>query len=176
MRILKADEEEKVMNKLKFYIGDNINDLLKEYELRLNNQRVFLITKTLLKACSQLGRDQIVSCGVILGKITKTENFRIKITAMHVLHKFAIHKVWIKTSAEMNFLYGNNALKSHIHKVSESIPLNAAVFVYDSKEVPLGFGVMAVNSTSYSNARGGDAIVLTQADNGEYIRNENNIV
>lgn len=172
MRILKSDEDKKVMEKLENFIGDNVKDLLETYELRLNNQRIFLITKELLKASSQLGRDTIISCGVILGKITKTGNFKITITALHSLHKYALYKVWIKSSAEMNFLYGNNALKSHIQKISESVPMNATVFVYNQNQVPLGFGIMAVNPTSYEKARGGDAVVLTQADNGEYIRNE----
>lgn len=175
MRKLKQEEEQKVLERLNYYIGDNTQEILSQYELMLNNQRVFLVKKDILKASSQIGRDSIVMCGVILGKITKTNNFRITITALHTLHKYALHKVWIKTSAEMNFLYGNNALKSHIHKISENIPLNAGIFVYDSHDIPLGFGVMSVNPTSYSRAHAGDAIVLTQADNGEYIRNEKNI-
>lgn len=175
MRKLKEEEEKKVLTKLQFFIGDNIKDLLGIYVLRLNNQRVFLTTDELLKASSQLARDQIITCGVLLGKFTKGDNFRIAITALHVLHKFANHKVWIKTSAEMNFLYGNNAIKSHIHKISENIPLNAGVFVYDSHDIPLGFGVMAVGPASYTKAKGGAPIVLTQADTGEYIRNERNI-
>lgn len=176
MRILKEEEERKVIDRLQYYVGDNMAELLSTYKLRLNNQRVFLVTDELLKASSQLGRDQIISCGIILGKITKGENFRVTITALQTLHKYANHKVWIKTSAEMNFLYGNNALRSHIHKISESIPQNAGVFVYNVHDVPLGFGVMAVNQTSYAKARGGVQVVLTQADTGEYIRNERNIV
>lgn len=176
MRVLKPEEEKKVMDKLQYYIGDNTKDLLSGYKLRLNNQRVFLATDELLRACSQLGRGQIVACGSILGKMTKSENFRVAVTAVHTLHRYANHKVWIKSSAEMNFLYGNNALKSHVHKVSENIPLNAGVFVYNAHDLPLGFGVMAVNPASYSRANGGDPVVLAQADNGEYIRNEKNIV
>ncbi|CAG2100468.1 unnamed protein product [Medioppia subpectinata] len=100
---------------------------------------------------------------------------KITVTAFHPLHKFGLYKVWIKHSAEMNFLYGNNALRSHIHRISESIPMNAGVFVYDQNDIPLGFGLLAVNSISYSRARGGDIIVLRQADNGEYIRSESNL-
>lgn len=164
------------MARLHYYIGDNTEELLSQYKLMMNNQRVFLVTDELLKACSQLGRDQIVSCGIILGKITKGENFRVSITALHTLHKYANHRVWIKSSAEMNYLYGNNALKSHIHKVSENIPMNAGVFVYTVHDVPLGFGAMAVSPTSYAKAKGGARVVLVQTDNGEYIRNERNIV
>ena len=175
MRILKPEEERKVLEKLQNYIGDNHKELLSLYELRLNNQRVYLITKELLKAVSQIGRDKIVSCGITLGKITKTENFRISITAMNILGQFALHKVWIKASAEMNYLYGNNALKSHIFKISENIPMNGAVFVYNQRDIPLGFGLISVSPNSYTKARGGDPVVLSQADNGEYIRNEKNL-
>lgn len=175
MRTLKPEEEQKVMDRLQYYIGDNVKDLLSIYDLRLNNQRIFLLKKELIRACSQLGRDQIIACGITLGKITKSGSFRITITALHVLHRFALHRIWIKTSAEMSFLYGNNALKSHVHKISETIPMNAGVFVFSQHDVPLGFGVMSVNSTSYAKARGGDAVILRQADTGEYIRNEANL-
>lgn len=175
MRPLKTQEESKVLAKLNYYIGDNTKTLLENYELRLNNKRIFLANKTLLTGASQIGRDEIIACGIILGKITKTEHFRITITGLHVLHKYALYKAWIKTSAEMNYLYGNNALKSHIFKISESIPINAGVFVFSQHQVPLGFGVMALNPTSYSNAKGGDSVILNQADNGEYIRNESTL-
>lgn len=175
MRILKPEEETKVKAKLQYYIGDNIDDLLKTYELRLNNQRVFLVSKELLKASSQIGRDHIITCGITLGKITKTNNFRITITSLHTLHKYALYKVWIKTSAEMNYLYGNNSLKSHIQKISESIPMNAGVFVFNQHQIPLGFGVMALSPNSYAKARNGDSVILNQADTGEYIRNEANL-
>lgn len=175
MRVLKTDEDQKVKEKLKTFVGDNIKELLEKYELRLNNQRVFLVTKELLKASSQLGRDDIISCGVILGKITKTGNFKITITSLHTLHRYGIYKVWIKLSAEMNYLYGNNTLKSHIQKLSESIPMNATVFVFNQNQIPLGFGIMALSPSSYEKARGGDSVVLTQADNGEYIRSETSL-
>lgn len=175
MRTLKPEEERKVLEKLQTYIGDNQQELLSQYELRLNNQRVYLMTKELLKASSQIGREKIISCGITLGKITKTEKFRIAITALNILGKFAQHKVWIKASAEMSYLYGNNALKSHIFKISENIPMNGAVFVYNQRDIPLGFGVVSVNPNSYTKARGGDTVILTQADNGEYIRNEKNL-
>lgn len=175
MRTLKSEEEKKVLDKLQIYIGDHHKDLLSDYELRLNNQRVYLIKKELLKAISQIGRDKIASCGITLGKVTKTENFRISVTAMYVLSQYALHKVWIKASAEMNYLYGNNALKSHIFKISENIPMNGAVFVYNQRDIPLGFGLVSVNPNSYTKARGGDSVILTQADTGEYIRNEKNL-
>lgn len=175
MRTLTEDEEKKVMNKLHIFIGDAKKDLLEGNVLYYNNQKVLLLSSQLLKATSQIKRKQIISAGPIIGKFTKGNNFRITITAMNILHKYALHKVWIKASAEMNFLYGNNALRSHIQKVSEDIPMNGGVFAYNHNGTPLGFGIIAVAPSSYAKARGGDVILLSQVDNGEYIRKETNI-
>lgn len=172
MRPLKEEEQVKIMGKLRLFIGDAIKELLEDTQLYYNNQKVLLLSDKLLKATSQIKRKELIAAGSIIGKLTKNNNFRITITALHVLHKYALHKVWIKDSAEMNFLYGNNAIKSHIQKISEAIPINAGVFVYNNNNTPLGFGVIAVSPASYEKARGGDIVVLLQADNGEYIRKE----
>ncbi|KAI5173417.1 60S ribosome subunit biogenesis protein NIP7 [Pancytospora epiphaga] len=172
MRPLNGQEEEVVMNKLRVFIGDATRDLLEDKVLRLNNQKVLLTTDAVLKATSQQKRKKIVIAGTVIGKFTKNNNFYITVTALHALHEHGLHKVWVKASAEMNFLYGNNVLRSHVQKVSEEIPMNAGVFVYNHANVPLGFGILAIGPTSYARARGGDIVVLCQADNGEYIRNE----
>lgn len=172
MRALKEEEMEKVMKKLYLFIGDNSEKLLASTGLHYHNGRAVLVSDSLHKGTSQISRKQIISCGTVLGKFTKTGSFRITITALHTLEKYALCRVWLKTSAEMNFLYENNALKSHIQKISESIPLNAGVFVYNHHGTPLGFGIMAVNPTSYERARSGDIVVLLQADNGQYVRDE----
>lgn len=175
MRLLKEEEEAKVLKKLENLLGDQIKDLLENKKLYFNNKKVLLVTDEQVKAVSQFSRDKIISVGVIIGKFTKNDNFRITISSLSTLQKYGLYKVWIKPSAEMNFLYGNNALKSHILRISENIPRNAGVFVYNQYDTPLGFGLMAVNNNSYNRARTGDIVVLTQADNGEYIRNEANI-
>lgn len=172
MRALTEEEEKKVMIKLHNFIGDGTKDMLEDAKLFYNNQKVLLLTDALLKSTSQITRKEIICAGPIIGKFTKGGSFRITITALYPLQKYALHKVWIKASAEMNFLYGNNALRSHVQKISEDIPINAGVFVYNHLNTPLGFGILAVNPASYARARGGDIIVLTQADNGEYIRKE----
>lgn len=172
MRALSEQEEEKVVGKLRLFVGDATKDLLSDKRLHYNNQKILLITDGILKATSQLKRKEIISAGTIIGKFTKHDNFRITITALHALQEYALHRVWIKASAEMNFLYGNNALRSHVQKVSEDIPMNAGVFVYNHANTPLGFGILAVGPSSYAKARGGDIVVLQQADNGEYVRRE----
>lgn len=175
MRALKPEEEEQVMKKLHFFIGDNTKEILKDSSLYNHKERVLLVSETLLKATSQISRKDLVSAGRIIGKFTKTGSFRITITAVNTLAEFALWRVWLKSSSEMNFLYGNNALKSHVQKLSENIPLNSGVFVFNHHNTPLGFGVMAVSPTSYARARGGDLAVLNQADNGLYIREERNV-
>ncbi|OQS54565.1 nip7 [Ecytonucleospora hepatopenaei] len=175
MREITLEEQEKIFKKLRIYIGDNIEHVLKNKKLLLNNMRVFICSETLLKACSQIGRKQLVSAGIILGKFTKTDNFKITITGVEYLSKHGLHKVILADNGEMNFLYGNNALKSHVHKVSENILINEGVFVYNKNQLLLGFGLMAINQNSYQKARTGDIVVLNQADNGEYIRNETSL-
>ncbi len=172
MRDLKEDELEKVTKKLKLFIGDNIDDLLENHKLSYNQQRVLLVTEKLIKSVSQITSKEIISAGSIIGKFTKTNKFKITITGFHSLEKYALNKVWIKSSAEMNFLYGNNALKSHIFKISESVPMNSGIFVYNQDDLGLGFGITAVSPTSYERARSGDIVILRQGDNGEYLRSE----
>lgn len=172
MRELNETENKKVYKKLQLFIGDSNSKLVENNRLMFNNNKVCLIPEHLFKGTSQIKRKNLISAGSIIGKFTKTGNFRITITALNALHAYAMHKVWIKASAEMNYLYGNNALKSHIQKLSESIPMNAGVFVYNHNNVLLGFGVLAVSPTSYDKAKGGDIAVLRQGDNGEYIRDE----
>ncbi|ORD95080.1 60S ribosome subunit biogenesis protein NIP7 [Enterospora canceri] len=172
MRELKEEEREKVFKKLRIFVGDNLDAMLKENVLMLNQSRVFLSDRNLYKKCSQISKKQLISVGRVLGKFTKTDNFKITITGMQGMAKYGLHKVWLQDNGENNFLYGNNALKSHVGRVSENIPMNAGVFVYNKKDTPLGFGLMALCPTSYQKARSGDIVVLVQADTGEYIRQE----
>ncbi|TBU06260.1 ribosome biogenesis protein Nip7 [Hamiltosporidium magnivora] len=176
MRNLKAEEQEKVFKKLKKFIGENTEKLLKGHRLFLHKQKVFHVSDELEKNASSIPKDDLVSIGSCLGRFTKSMHFKLTITSLHVLSKYALHKVWLKNSAEMNFLYANNILKSHILKMSEDVPINANVFVFNQNDLPLGFGVTAKGSTHLSNIEGNTLVVLHQADTGEYIRDEERIV
>ncbi|EOB11336.1 60S ribosome subunit biogenesis protein NIP7 [Nosema bombycis CQ1] len=176
MRDLRADEENKVMNKLKFFIGDNIKEIVnKDRNLYLHKRRVLLINKNVAKAVSPIGIKSLVFAGTIIGKFTKNDNFKLKISSLNLLSPFAIYKVWIKKSAEMNYLYGNNALKSHIHRITDSIPLNSGVFVYSQNDIPLGFGVTSHKPEAFQGLKGYNIVVIRQGDNGEYVRGEHKI-
>jgi len=43
----------------------------------------------------------------------------------------------------MSFLYGNNVTKAGLARLTDGIPQYGGVIVYNSAEVPLGFGIAA---------------------------------
>lgn len=176
MRDLRVDEENKVLKKLKYFIGDNIKEIINDdRRLYLHKRRVLLINNTVAKAVSPVAINSLAFAGTIIGKFTKNDNFRLKISCLNLLAPYAIYKIWIKKSAEMNYLYGNNALKSHIHRISDTVPLNAGVFVYSQNDIPLGFGVTSHRPEAYQELKGYDIVVIRQSDNGEYVRHEHKI-
>ena len=173
MRELTEVEIEKINKKLVRFVGKDIEKVLSIKEnLRLHNQKVLFVLKPHIKYTSQVGRKDLVCAGTVLGKFTKNDNFRVNVTAIHLLEKYSLHKIWIKSSAEMNFLYGNNILRSHMHKITSEVPQNSVVFVYNQNNTPLGFGVTAKNSTDIISSQGRSLIVMNQADTGLYLRNE----
>ncbi|KAF7683806.1 60S ribosome subunit biogenesis protein NIP7 [Astathelohania contejeani] len=177
MRELTEEENTKVCKKLEQYIGNRLKELLEApNKLFLHNKRIYITTEDIYKRASIFGREKLVGAGIVIGKFTKSEKFRLSITSLHLLSKYAIHKVWIKSSAEMNFLYENNIIKGHILKISDDVPRNGVVFVFNHMDVPLGFGVTTKSSMSLNISDSNNLIVIRQADTGEYIRNENTLV
>lgn len=176
MRDLTKEETEKVHKKLTKFIGANVEELLRDpYILQLHEQKIFLISRNLKKHTSQIGRKSLVCAGTVLGKFTKTNHFRISIAGLHLLEKFSLYKVWLKSSAEMNFLYGRNVLRSHMHKISDNTPKNSVVFVYNQNNTPLGFGITSKSSADISSSEGKVLIVINQADTGAFLRNESQV-
>ncbi|CAD25786.1 similarity to HYPOTHETICAL PROTEIN (UPF0113 family):Y058_ARCFU [Encephalitozoon cuniculi GB-M1] len=173
MRDLKPEEEKEVLKKLRFFIGDNVHRILSgEDRLFLHNQRVMILSERMRAATSMISRKNLGMVGTVIGKFTKSGSFRLGVASLNLLSRWAIHKVWIKNSAEMNYVYGNNALKSHVFRISEGIPINSGVFVFNQHDVPLGFGITALSPQGYSAAKGHALAILRQSDTGEYVRNE----
>lgn len=85
----------------------------------------------------------LLSAGVYFGKFTKGGKFKLAITCLDFLAKFCRHKVWVKTTGEMPFLYGNHVIKTHVARMTENIPQYAAVCIFNLNDLPLGFGVAA---------------------------------
>ncbi|XP_071514798.1 60S ribosome subunit biogenesis protein NIP7 homolog isoform X2 [Panulirus ornatus] len=148
MRPLDQKETLMVFNKLKNYIGGNIRVLLERPDGLY---------------CFRLQRDRI---------------YYVKESIM----KFAANlprdsnKVWLRESAEQNFMYGNHVLKSGMARISENTPKYAGLIVFSSKDIPLGFGVSAKATAECRHADPMDIVCFHQADIGEYIRNEEELV
>lgn len=174
MRALNTDEQNKVFAKIKFFVGDNIKRVLGDgSKLFIHEQRVLLLPERVRAGTSMIARKNLVVAGTVLGRFTKGGNFKLGITCLNLLSQWALYRIWIKNSAEMNYLYGNNSLKSHVFRISENVPINSGVFVFNQSDVPLGFGITTLTPQKYSAAKGHALVLIGQADAGEYVRDEN---
>lgn len=175
MRPLTEEETKSVFLKLSEYIGKNVEHLInrsdERYCFRLIKDRVYYISESLMKASTCISRDNLLHAGTCLGKFTKSGKFRLHITALDYLAQHALYKVWVKTSAEMSFLYGSHITKNGLARMTENTPQYAGVVVYSmSTDTPLGFGVAAQSTEHSQQLDPLGNVVLHQADVGEYLR------
>lgn len=98
--------------------------------------------------------------------------FKLHITALDYIAKYAEKKVWIKPSGEQNFLYGNHVLKAHVAKITEGAERNCGVAVYTLSDMPLGFGILGRGPEEFKLMDPTAIVVINQADVGEYLRIE----
>ncbi|XP_048885996.1 60S ribosome subunit biogenesis protein NIP7 homolog [Brienomyrus brachyistius] len=179
MRPLTDDETKIMFEKLSKYIGENIKLLVDRpdgtYCFRLHKDRVFYISEKILKLATNISRDKLVSAGTCFGKFTKTQKFRLHITALDFLAPYAKFKVWVKPGAEQSFLYGNHILKSGLGRITENTEQYQGVVVYSMADVPLGFGVAAKSTQVCRHVDPMSIVVFHQADIGEYIRSEDTL-
>ena len=145
MRAL-TDEETKVFfDKLAKFLGSNIKFLIEredgDFVFRLHRERVYYINTEVLKMASHIGRDELLCAGTCFGKFTKTRKFKLNITCLDYLAKYAKYKVWVKPNGEQTFLYGNHVLKGHLARITENTPCNIGVVVLSLSDIPLGFGI-----------------------------------
>jgi ribosome biogenesis protein Nip4 len=107
-------------------IGRNIRHLIdrpdEEYCFRLQKDRVYYLSESLMKSAANIDREHLVSLGTCFGKFTKTKKFRLHITCLDYLSQYSKYKIWIKPNGEMSFLYGNNVLKAHLGRITENTP------------------------------------------------------
>ena len=75
-------------------------------------------------------------------------------------------QVWLKPSAEMSFLYGNNILKSGLGRITEHTPSHTGVVVLSMSDIPLGFGISGKSTMECRTADPSAIVVLHQADVG----------
>lgn len=203
MRPLTEPETKTLFEKLANYTGSSLKNLITplddtpnsdRYVFRMQRNRVYYVLLSIANLATSIARDNLLSLGTCLGmliyftpkkkspmltpslgKFTKGGKFRLHITALPILAEHARWKVWIKSNGEMPYLYGGNVVKAHIGRWSDDCPEHQGVIVYNMNDTPLGFGV---TSRSTAEARRLDPTGITvfrQADNGEYLRDEDNL-
>lgn len=162
-----------------FSIGANVKHLIDRpdgtYCFREQNTKVYYMSERILKLAENLKPEQLVCVGTCLGKFTKTNKFRFHITALNYLAPYAQYKIWLKSSFEQQFLYGNHVPKSGLGRITENTPQYQGVVVYSMNDLPLGFGIAARSTGDCKTADPLATVCFHQTDIGEYIRSEDTL-
>nr|CAD7462599.1 unnamed protein product [Timema tahoe] len=146
------------------------------YCFRQKKERVYYISEKNLQLALTIAPEHLVSFGTCFGKFTKTGKFRLHITALSYLAPYAQYKIWLKPSAEQQFLYGHHILKSGLGRITENTPKYHGVIVLSMNDLPLGFGVAAKTTAECKHADPMSIVSFHQADIGEYIRSEDTLI
>lgn len=196
MRPLTEEETKTLFTKLANYVGKNLVQLLSSdaepYVFRLHRDRVYYVSEPTMKLAISVARPNLVSLGTCLGKFSKSGKFRLHISSLDVLAKYAKYKVsagcwllvagcvvkagypsmttiidgfqvWIKPNGEMPFLYGNHVLKAHLGRITEDTPEHQGVVVFSMSDTPLGFGVTARSTEGTRKVDPSGIVVFHQA-------------
>jgi len=197
MRPLTEEESKTLFTKLANYLGKNLLQLLSSdvepYIFRLHRDRVYYVSEATMKLATSVARPNLVSLGTCLGKFSKSGKFRLHISSLDLLAKYAKYKVstymvvevqmkwgkpsfglwelthvryfqvWIKPNGEMPFLYGNHVLKAHLGRITEDTPEHQGVVVFSMSDTPLGFGVTARSTETTRKIDPSGIVVFHQA-------------
>ncbi|XP_057959795.1 uncharacterized protein LOC131152138 [Malania oleifera] len=187
MRPLDENETTAVFEKLFKFTGNNLKNIVERpshegpeadsgrYCFRLQKNRVYYVSESLVKRATNISRANLVSLGTCIGKFTKGGSFRLTVQSLDLLAANAKHKVWLKPTSEMSFLYGNHVLKGGLGRVTENVTAGDGVVVFSMSDVPLGFGVAAKSTQDCRKLDPNGIVVLHQADIGEYLRMEDDL-
>lgn len=137
---------------------------------------MYYVSEKILNLANTLSPEQLICAGTCFGKFTKTNKFRLHITALNYLAPYAQCKIWLKSSAEQQFLYGNHVAKAGLGRISESTEKYSGVVVFNMGDLPLGFGVAARSTAECKHADPLATVCFHQADIGEYIRAEEDLL
>jgi len=187
MRPLEESEVAQVFEKLFKFIGKNLRNVLESGDddggdkeesfcFRLHKNRVYYVRDRVVKRATNISRDNLVTLGQNIGKFTHSGKFRLTIGALDLLAAHAKHKMWVKPTSEMGFMYGNHLLKSGLGRISENTPANAGVVIYSMADVPIGFGVAAKSTQDCRKLDPSAIVAYHLADVGEYLRAEDTFV
>jgi 60S ribosome subunit biogenesis protein NIP7 len=180
MRPLSEEETTIFFTKLAKYIGKNIKHLIERpdgvYVFRFHKDRVYYMSETLLKVAQGVSFEELLAAGTCFGKFTKTKKFRLHVTALDYIAKFAEFKVWIKPSTEMSYLYGNHVVKAGLGRITANTAKYQGAVVLSMGNVPLGFATTAHSTQDCRKVDPTTIIAFNQTDIGEYLRAEDTLV
>ncbi len=89
------------------------------------------------KKASSIQRKRLLSFGTCFGRFSKSEKFRLHITALPYLSPYARNRIWLKPTAEQHFLYGQHVLKSGLARISDDTPQYAGAVIMNMNDIPL---------------------------------------
>ena len=179
MRPLRKEEPRIFFDKLNQFIGNNAERLLKrdgaEWTFRVHKDRVYYLRKDIADLCPPFASKLLLSAGICMGKFTKKGRFFLHVTCLPIIAPIAQYKVWIKSSAELGFLYGQHILNEGVQNIDEGVNRGAGVVVYNSNDLPIGLGIALQSSVSLRNASPIVHAIARVGDLGEYLRNESTV-
>ncbi|ONH94295.1 hypothetical protein PRUPE_7G009000 [Prunus persica] len=139
MRPLDETETTAVFEKLFKFTGNNLKNIVENPSLHKN--KVYYVSESLVKRATNISRTQLVSIGTCIGRFTHGGSFHLTVQCLSSLASNAKHKVWLKPTSEMSFLYGNHVLKGGLGRITENIVPSDGVVVFPMSDVPLGSGI-----------------------------------
>ncbi|XP_063216823.1 60S ribosome subunit biogenesis protein NIP7 homolog isoform X2 [Bacillus rossius redtenbacheri] len=155
MKQLSESRTKLVFEKLSKYIGSNVKLLIDRpdgtYCFRERKERVYYVSERILHLAETVAPEHLVCAGTCFGKFTKAGRFHLHVTALSYLAPYAQYKIWLKPSAEQQFLYGHNVLKSGLGRITENTPRYQGVVVLSMSDLPL--------RTERAKEPGGNAVV-----------------
>ena len=83
---------------------------------------IWLISEARMRLATNIARESLLSIGTCFGKFTKNGKFRLHVSCLDYIAQYAKYKVWVKSGAEMSFLYGNNVNKAGLARITEGTP------------------------------------------------------
>ncbi|KAH8690194.1 60S ribosome subunit biogenesis protein NIP7 [Talaromyces proteolyticus] len=182
MRSLTEQELRSVLEKLTVYVSSSVKELLTNldgasskpdrYVFRLSQGRVYYLRLSLANLATSISRDNLLACGTCLGRFTKSGKFRLHITALSIIAPLARHKVFLRSNGVMPFLYGGHVAKAHTQRWPQDCHEYDGMIVFDSNEMPLGFGIAAKSSAAVQRLGPAETVCINQADCGQYLRDE----
>ncbi|TQD82362.1 hypothetical protein C1H46_032098 [Malus baccata] len=187
MRPLDETETTTVFEKLFKFTGNNLKNIVENpshegpdpssgrYCFRLHKNKVYYVSESLVKRATNIARTQLVSLGTCIGRFTHGGKFHLTVQCLSLLASNAKHKVWLKPTSEMSFLYGNHVLKGGLGRITENIVPGDGVVVFSMSDVPLGFGIAAKSTQDCRKLDPNGIVVLHQTDIGEYLRMEDEL-